>query len=1099
MLRTLFSRGSRIFGLVAFAALLGAGSALAQAGRIEGTVKDADNDNPIADARVTVVGTDLSATTNQNGYYAIENVPLGTYSVRAAVIGYQAVTITNQTVRAGIPTATNFTLQRSIFRVDAVVVTGVVGATQKVKLPFTVDQVTAEDLPVPQTDPLSALQGKVAGAIIMLNSGMPGTAPTVLLRGPTSIDASGRDQEPLYVVDGVILGASMVDIDALDIESIEVVKGAAASSLYGSRAANGVIQIRTRRGAQLAPEEIRFTARSEYGVNQLPGEFDLTMHHQYPMNAAQTQFVDVGGNACDWLYCGTLGLAGQDAGANPADAWNTYVDQPWPGQSYDQVKRFFDGGNFSQQYLAAEGRSGGTNFHASWSNLRNQGVMRGQEGQWRNNFRINVDQALGTVFKVSASTFYSRSKQDNNGGAQFDLTRMPAGVDLLQLNACPATGACPAWAMPRMIPSGDSTIQDPNDVYLSVNPQNTESPNPIYELLNDNTFGYRGRFQGSVNVRWSPLPWVAVDGDISYDRLDYKSQNYRFKGYKTITPSTSTNLGGLSRYHSLSEFVNANVDVTLSHTFGDLLTRTQFRYLAEYDDDENTSAGGSRFAVSDVPTLDNLDPAFVSAGSGLTKVRADGYFGTTHMEYKDRYIVDALIRNDGSSLFGPDQRRQTYYRVAGAWRLSEDVNIAGVDELKLRSAYGTAGGRPSFSAQYETYNVSSGSVTPVNLGNKALKPEFSKEWETGIDALLFGRVGLTVNYAKTVTEDQILQVPLLAFAGFGNQWRNAGTLSSKTWELSLDLQMVRNRSMSWSWKVLFDRTRQTITDLNVPPYTYGVGGQGLGGVFYARKGESIGTFYGQNYATSCADLLGAMDCSEFAVNDDGLMVWVGPGGSLSNPQWGTTGPSFGFNGQARTLKWGSPFVGWGLDAQTGDTTNYLPIGKTTPDYHLAVSTSFRAGGFSVYGLLEYLPGISVYNQPQQWAVFRNTAGIEDQTGITDPAKKKPIGYYGDLYGVVGLTPVNYFVQDASFAKLREVSLRYRFGRDQLAGISFLRAFDGITLSLIGRNLLSFDSYNGYDPEVGRNGGDTGSAAIARVDGYDYPNFRNFTASIEVNF
>ena len=112
---------------------------------------------------------------------------------------------------------------------------------------------------------------------------------------------------------------------------------------------------------------------------------------------------------------------------------------------------------------------------------------------------------------------------------------------------------------------------------------------------------------------------------------------------------------------------------------------------------------------------------------------------------------------------------------------------------------------------------------------------------------------------------------------------------------------------------------------------------------------------------------------------------------------------------------------------------------------------------------------------------------------------KPMGYYNQLYGIVGLSPVNYFVQDGTFAKLREVSLRYRFDREMLSRVPFLQPFDGIAISLIGRNLLTFTNYNGYDPEVGRRGGDTGSEAIARVDGYVYPNFRNFSAAIEVNF
>lgn len=1103
MIRSLFWRCMRVAGLGAVAISMAAASAVAQTGRIEGSVKDAVTQQPIQGARVLVVGTQLGATTGANGTYAIEAVPVGSVSVRVQLLGYQLAAMAPVQVTAGQTTTVNLTMQLAIINLGEIVVTGVIGETERAKLAFSVDRVDAADMPVPQVDAVTAIQGKVAGAIVQRSSGRPGTAPTVLLRGATSIDASGRSQEPLYVVDGVILGSSIVDLDALDIESIEVVKGAAAASLYGSRAAAGVIQIRTRRGANLREQEIHFSARSEFGTNRLPGRFDLTQHHHFLMNAAGTKFIQrVSGveTECDWLTCRNVQLAGQTRGTATANEWNTFQNQAWPGTTYDQVARFFEGGNFRQQYLSAEGRSGSTNFHASYSNMREEGVMTGQEGMWRDNFRVNLDQAVGSSFRVGASTFYSRSKQDAQdaafqGGSLFDLTRMPAGVDLLALNQCPATGTCRPWQEPRILANGQ---QDPNDVWLNPDPFNNESENPLYTLLNDNEFSYRGRFLASGTARWQPLEWIAFDGNVSYDRLDSKNQTYIFKGYKTINPAANTNEGNLTRSHSLTEAFNASIDMTLTRRFGDLATRTQFRYLAEYDDFENTNATGRQFVVAEVPTIDNTDPDLVSAGSSLTKVRADGYFGITNLEYKERYIIDALVRNDGSSLFGPDTRRHWYYRLAGAWRVGQDFAIGGVDELKLRAAYGTAGGRPAFDAQYETYSVSGGQISPVSLGNRNLKPEFSKEMEIGVDLLALGRIGVTVNYAKTVTDDQILQVPLIAPRGFTSQWQNAGTLESNTWEASLDVRLAQTQSVNWSARVLFDRTRQTITKLDVPPFTYGVGGQALGGVFYAREGEKLGTFYGTKYATSCADLLGALPCSEFAVNSDGLLVWVGPGGSLSNPQWGLAGPTFGFKGQSRALSWGSPVIGWGIDAFSGDTTSLLPLGTTTPDFHMGFSSTFQWSNFTVYGLLEWTPGISIYNQPQQWSVFRSYAGIMDQTGLPQE-QQKPLGYYNRLYGLAGLAPVNYFVQDGSFAKLREVSLSYRFNREQLASVGFLRAFDGIAITLIGRNLLTFTDYNGYDPEVGRNGGDTGSSAIARVDGYEYPNFRSFTASITVNY
>jgi hypothetical protein len=215
MFLSLLSRCGRVLALAALTLILGVGSALAQTSRIEGTVRHAQTRDPIANARVSVVGTDLFATTNENGYYAVENVPVGAYDVRVQVIGFQSVVYTNQRVAAGLPTTVNFQLQPSILRIEGVVVTGVAEQTQAIKLPFTVEQVGTEDMPIPMQSAEEAIRGKVAGVRIVKGEGTPGSGVNVVLRGATSISTTGRTNEPLYVVDGVILGASMVDIDAL--------------------------------------------------------------------------------------------------------------------------------------------------------------------------------------------------------------------------------------------------------------------------------------------------------------------------------------------------------------------------------------------------------------------------------------------------------------------------------------------------------------------------------------------------------------------------------------------------------------------------------------------------------------------------------------------------------------------------------------------------------------------------------------------------------------------------------------------------------------------------------------------------------------------
>ena len=376
--------------------------------------------------------------------------------------------------------------------------------------------------------------------------------------------------------------------------------------------------------------------------------------------------------------------------------------------------------------------------------------------------------------------------------------------------------------------------------------------------------------------------------------------------------------------------------------------------------------------------------------------------------------------------------------------------------LKFRYSVGTAGNRPNFSAQYETYNVSGGSITPVTLGNKELKPENVTEHEMGVDALFGGRFSLDLTYARTRAEDQIQQAPSLAFTGFQSQWRNAGTLKSNTWEASLGAQVIRSQNFTWNARLLFDRTRQRITKLNVPAYQTGVGGQGLGNVFYYREGEELGTFYGFQFAENCGHLPEGMDCSEFQVNDDGYLVWVGNAGSWENgwdtytdeegaqkQWWGTVAP---FSVRGLAVRWGVPFQAEGNDPVTGDRTTFLPLGKGMPDYTFSLGNTFTYKNLSVYGLFEAVQGMSVYNQPLQWATFQAYSGIMDESGEANQDLRKPMGYYSALYGASGLQASSAFVDDASFIELREVSVSYRFSNDQLSRFPIARSLSALTLS-----------------------------------------------------
>ena len=1085
---------------VLIAAALAPVTLLAQeAATVTGRVTNAQG-QPEAAVLVRIESLNVGASTGADGTYTLV-IP------GARIRAGQNVTITASraglapvsrsiTLSPGANLNQNFQMTTQVILLEDVVVTGTAGAVEARKVPFEVGQVTAADIPVPATNAASAIQGKVAGATVVSGSGRPGTAPSILLRGPKSINAAGRSQEPLYIVDGVILGASVADIDALDIEKIEVLKGAAAASLYGSRAANGVVNITTRRGSRVPDDQVRYTFRSEFGQSDMPSTPAslLTETHQFKMNANGTKFIDMLGRECDFMTCPNLALAGQRASSNApaaANEYNTFQTQAWPGQTFDQVQRIFSEGQFARNSFAAEGRAGATNFHVSFSNTRDEGVLLGQEGLSQNNFRLNVDQAIRSNLSVSASAFYGRSTNDQfpefSGNPMFDVTRMPAGIDLF---ACQNNVTL-------------SCRNNPDSLIIQPNPHNTESDNPVYELLVRDYSTRRGRFLGSGSVRFSPVNWFDIDANASYDRLDRRDQDFFKKGFRTGTPSSLLNEGYLDQYYLLTQAFNASLTGTFRFDITDRIhNRTQLRYLYEQTDADETFTSGNTFRVADVPQFGNLNPATIRASSGIFPERADGYFAITNFDIADRYVIDALVRNDGSSLFGADQRRQWYYRLAGKWLVSEEpwFRLPGVDELGLRYSVGTAGGRPAFAAQYETFTVAGGTVSPQNLGNRDLRPEHTTEHEAGLDlGFLANRATLSVNYARSSTDDQILPVPLPAYTGYAQRTVNAGTLESDTWELSLDTRIIQRDNFGWSARVNYDRTRSTITELDVPEFTYGVPGQALGNVFFARPGEVMGTFYGLQFATGCEHLPSGVDCSQFRVNDDGFLVYTG-GAEITAGRWGELAPLSVQSAHPRLggLRWGEPFGGLCVDRVSGEPTDLCPLGKTMPDYTVSFSSTMNWGGLSLYGLFDAVQGFTVYNQPLQWAVFRRTAGILDQTGKPEELQK-PVAYYAKIYGASGLRPSSEFVEDGSFVKFRELSLRYTFGQNALSRLPGVSALDGLSLMLTGRNLKTWTDYRGFDPEVGKSTGNTGSAALGRVEGYQYPNFRTWSLGVEVNF
>jgi TonB-linked SusC/RagA family outer membrane protein len=1020
-----------------------ASSAHAQTGgRITGTVTDSGTGRPLPSVQVLVVGTRLGAMSDDAGRYSIGGVPAGSYRLEGRRLGYRPFTSPDVQVADGATVTVDLRMPVAAFNLEAVVTTGVVDPTSGTRVPFTVGRIDAENAPVPASNAIETVQGKIAG-VTVLPEGQPGSGTNIRLRSPTSIN---RSNSPLIVVDGVVLSeafnGSTADLESMDIESIEVVKGAAAASLYGSRAAAGVIQIRTKRGANLAENSTRITGRSEFGTNQLGGKINWAKYHYYRVND-QNQYVDRNNVVVP-------------RSARIADTIIArFQDNAYSDPIFDQVDRFFDPGQFYKNAVNMSQRTTRTNWFLSYVNSKEDGVVLNSGQYAQNDVRLNLDHNPRDDFRISFSGYHSRSNRNElYGDTFFDLINQAPDVDLL--------------------------VPDPDGTPFSFqgDPEGREE-NPLYVLATEENVRRRARTQGSLEGRYTPLSWLNFDANLSYDRSDRRLNFFLDRGKKTEgagTPAGGT--GEISQITGSTNALNGAASANLLGRMGGLTVRSSVRALMEREKNEVTEANGSVLAVPGVRTLNNATQRLVE--STQEDVRTNSWLASLGADYDGKYIADGLIRRDGSSLFGPEERWATYYRVSGAYRIGAEPwwPLPMFSEFKLRASRGTAGGRPDFADQYETIDfVSGGGLEKGNLGNRFLKPEKATETELGIDAIFRERFSVQLSYAKTRVVDQLIQIPLAGYAGFANQWQNAGTIEGNTVEGTIEAQLVRRPNLTWRMGLVADRSRHKITEFNRACFSTNT-------IAFRCAGETLGAMYGFRFIKSVDELPvdARANASEFQVNDEGILVWVGPGNSYTQ---GETGELWGTD-----TTFGTGVYGWGMPITKKDASGnaaLVKIGDANPDFHFGISNNVGWRDFTVYALVDAQIGGQVYNQTNQRMYQWGRSGDVDQAGKPQELKK-PVEYYVNLYAAND--PTDYFVEDAGFVKLREVSLRYRVGRRLVNSLARV-GVSGASVSVIGRNLFTWTDYKGYDPEVGTN--------LARLDSFDYPRYRTFTGAIELTF
>jgi TonB-linked SusC/RagA family outer membrane protein len=1101
----------------------------AQSATLTGRVMS-ESGQPIENGNVFITELNISVGTNAQGRYTLA-IPAERVRNQSVVLRVRAIAHLAQarpiTIRAGAQT-NDFELKRDINRLQEVVVTGVTGATEQKKTTFTVATLNRDvDMPIVETSALSSLAGKIAGATVVGANGRPGVAPDIVLRGAKSINASGRDQGPLIIVDGVLLNGNSSDLNPEDIESIEVVKGAAGASLYGSRAENGVISIKTKRASD-ASQGIRIDARQESGFSNIQGTYHFPLTQMLVMNEDNTRFcikqtgLPMCSRTIDWDteafrindFPGPNTLTpyslerdyGIANAASKPELKGLFMVNPWP-KRYSPVDAIKTANPYLGSTFTLSGKQGGTGYFTSFNNTIQQGAVKYEHGYTRQTARANIDQQVGSNLTASLQTMFSRSTLFPDNASWFGLTREHAAANL---NAVDSHG--------RLFYRPDitaETSQDTND-------------NPLY--FASAAYGRldANRFLGSLSSRYTVTNWLYFESTTSIDDRRSDRIDQQDKGYRTVVASP-TNLGTASDTSAHNQSYNILLSGTATHNFGsDLVTRMDLRYTYE-DQLANQITGSGNTLV--LPGLLTLTNATTSLNPGYTtqEQRAVGYATAFNAGYKDRYFFDGSLRKDGSSLFGADQRYHNYYRASGAWLLSEEPWWKfrnAIDEFKFRGAVGTAGGWPRFSAQYEAFTIGAGgSITANTLGNKNLRPENTLETEYGIDAELFHKYGVTLTYARDITTDQLLQVPPSVSSGFSSQWKNAGTMDGRTWEASLNVPIINKRALAWTSRLNWDQTRTYITRMDVPDF---FATNNNANIRYA-VGERYGNVYGKKFVTSCDQLPSdfVARCGsgkDWQANDQGYIVWVGAGNTykdgVTKNLWqaqllgcSVNGvPTAAITGAANCQKaggtvntpWGQPTVNWGMLQVIRDSTaspRLLLLGNSQPLWKMSWSHNVQYKRMALYALFDKTFGGKVYNQDRQWSFGDFMTADDEQSGKT-VENAKPIGYYwrapapdnaagvGGYYDVLGPNAISF--EDASYVKLREMSFAYNVGAiKHLAG--------DWSISVVGRNLYTWTKFAGWDPDIGQGGGNTNSGALFGAQAASYPASRTFTFALASKF
>lgn len=1032
---------------------------------ISGKITSADDNQPLPGASIVIKGTTTGTVSDAEGKYSIK-------AQTGSVLVFSFVGMDSQEIPIAIQTTIDIVLVSNATNLGEVVITALGIERNKREIGYAISDLSGDQVSTAQeVNVINSLSGKIAGVDISSTTAGPSGSSRVVIRGNSSLSSKNQ---PLYIIDGVPMdnsdmgddagmwggydmGNGVANLNPNDIASISVLKGASAAALYGSRASNGVIMITTKSGKSQKGLGVEFS--SNYTVEKVLSKFDdyqttygMGRDGELPTvdNAETTQVA--------W-----------GAKLDPSISVPIYNGQLKPfGVVDNNILSFFRPGSTATNTLSLSGGSDKASVRVSFSDLRNKDIVP-NTGLQRNTFLINTSVTLGEKLTVSGKANYINERVDNRPA----LSDNPNNVGLALLGIAPNFDQ-------RWLSSG---YKDKTGNYIDWNGGNIYRINPYWSINEIENESLKHRLMGYLQLNYDFTDWLSLQLRGGTDYTNFRYTNFSPRGTPTRDTGSLdeiTNTVSENNYEALLRFNRKLADdLTLNvYTGGNIM----------YYKREQFSNTGLDIVLEDIHPITNFTRQ--RNGYAFYEKQINSVYGSAQLGYKDTYYLEGTFRNDwsstlregmnsyfypsvsGSLIFSnliPDQRLLSFGKLRASW-----AEVGGdTDPYQLNLMYGLL--------EFSVLDKPLGQISNTSIPNRDLKPTQTYSYEVGTELhFLDGRIRVDATYYNSRTVDQILALKIPSTSGYNAAIINAGEITNKGMELSISATPV-STSYDLKWDVMVNYTRNIneVKELHDQVKTYELSAaRWAGAVIQAKEGNAYGVIVGRklkrddegNIIHNAAGLPMATGAEDQAVLGNGVHKWMmGISNTISYK---------GFSLSALVdIKVGADIYSMSnaLAHQNGTAEATLEGREAwyaSEEARLAAGVSEESwiptGGYIGKGVV-------------------NTGTSDEPVYVENTKPVNPQDYWGSLLE----NSPEPFIYDASYAKLREVTLSYNIPSKVFARTPF----QSVSVSFVARNLfLLYSNIPNVDPESGYNNGNG--------QGFEYgsiPSRRSYGLSLNVKF